>query len=276
MIIDFSTWRPSVHTLQSASVTAVGRYIGWDGEPGFQDIGKNLTKTEAHTYLNAGIDIFLSFEYAADAALSGFEQGLKDCALANRQLRDLGAPQGMTVYYALDFDIKDYAPASSDPKAKLGPAALYFEGIHAGKPNHTVGVYGGYWAVSRAMDAGLAQMGWQTIAWSGGQWYEKAALRQLASQFMGQADVNLHGLRDPDDFGQWPRPVKQHTGPAKVMADGHTSLRRAAQSFGTGVPATLWETAQHEPGGFGRLQVDYIRAGNWDAPMPEKMVVWLP
>lgn len=64
--------------------------------------------------------------------------------------------------------------------------------------------------------------------------------------------------------------------PRRLVADGHTSLREVVKADGTGVPAALWETAQHEPGGFGRLQADYIRAGNWDAPMPSGTVVWLP
>src|SRR5258707_192946 len=183
--------------LKAAGVTAVGRYIGWDGEPGYSNIRKNLTTTEARELLAAGMEIFLAFEYAADAALKGAVQGTADAHLATRQLRDLGAPAGVTVYFALDFNIGDFAPGSSDPRAKLGPAAHYFDAINAAKPTYKVGVYGGYPAVSRVLDAKLAAMGWQTIAWSGGRWDSRAVLRQLVTQLLGAADVELHE-------GRWP------------------------------------------------------------------------
>jgi len=35
MIIDYSTFRPTIAELKSAGVTAVGRYIGWDCRPGY-------------------------------------------------------------------------------------------------------------------------------------------------------------------------------------------------------------------------------------------------
>src|SRR5258708_13662387 len=98
--------------LKAAGMTAVGRHNAWDGEPGFQDIHKNLTIAEKSALLTAGIQIWLSFEYAADAALSGATQGIKDVQLASRQLRDLGmAPPGTAVYYAADSDPPAYAPA---------------------------------------------------------------------------------------------------------------------------------------------------------------------
>src|SRR5258708_5624932 len=89
MLIDYSVLRPPMPLLKAAGVTAVGRYIGWDGDPGFQDIHKNPPLAEKNAPLTAGIQIWLSFEYAADAALSGAPQGTKDCALASRQLQAL-------------------------------------------------------------------------------------------------------------------------------------------------------------------------------------------
>src|SRR5258707_14641992 len=126
MLIDYSVLRPPIPLLQAAGVTAVGRYLGWDGEPGFQNIHKNLTLAEKNTLLAAGIEIWLSFEYAANAAESGAAQGTKDAQLASRQLAALGmAAPGTAVYYAVDFDIPDYAPAlpptAANARAKLGP-----------------------------------------------------------------------------------------------------------------------------------------------------------
>lgn len=276
MIIDYSTFRPTTAQLKSAGVTAVGRYIGWDSVPGFASIGKNVTAGEAAELRAAGIQIFLSFEYAAQAALSGASQGKKDGQLATEQLHDLGAPEDMTVYFALDFDIPDFAPHSDDPKAKLGAATAYFEAIHALQPAYTVGVYGGYYAVKRVLDAGLATMGWQTIAWSGGQWDGRAVLRQLASQVFGAADVDLQGAH-AIDFGQWPRPNVKPAPPAsgKHVMSGNQSLRAFVHYHGRTVQEVVWETAHREPG-FGPLQAAYIAEGNWDALTPKGMIVWLP
>ncbi len=140
MIIDYSTFRPAIQMLKDAGVTAAGRYIGWDCQPGCDCKGKNITKAEADELTGNGISVFLSFEYEAAAVVKGGVQGEADGKLASRQLAALGAPEGMTVYFAVDFDIPDFAPGSTDPKAKLGPAAGYFEAINALTPSYKVGV----------------------------------------------------------------------------------------------------------------------------------------
>src|SRR5258708_17627167 len=92
MIIDYSTLRPPMTVLKAAGVTAVGRYIGWDGEPGYSNIRKNLTTTEARELLAAGMEIFLAFEYASDPALKRAVQGTAHAPLATPQRTDLCAP----------------------------------------------------------------------------------------------------------------------------------------------------------------------------------------
>jgi len=219
MIIDYSTFRPSAQTLHAAGITAVGRYIGWDCEPGFGCIRKNLTPTEKAVLHAAGVSVFVSFEYAANAAVNGAPQGTKDVALANRQMAAL-AMTGCAVYYSIDFDLGDYAPhlpdTAANALAKLGPVAHYFDAIHAGHPNHTVCAYGGYYAIKRLFDAKLITHGWQTLAWSAGQVDHRAVLVQQIKQVFGAADVNLH-QGNAIDFGQWPRPVSP---PPAVISDG--------------------------------------------------------
>ncbi len=117
-------------------------------------------------------------------------------------------------------------------------------------------------------------MGWQTIAWSGGQWDDRAVLRQLATQVWGSnADVNLHA-GGAADFGQWPRPPAPAHQPEQFHANGTVSLRDAAHQHGRAVSELLWLTAQHKPGGYGPLEVPYINAGQWDTAMPAGMIFW--
>jgi len=212
MIVDYSTARPTMAALKSAGVTAVGRYIGWDSVPGYKSIGKNITTAEAAELRGVGISIFLAFEYAANAAVNGATQGTSDGGLAIAQLIALSAPMGMAVYFAVDFDIPDYAPGLPDipanARAKLGPVADYFAAIVNLKPPYEVGVYGGYYAVNRLLNAGLVTKAWQATAWSGGNLDPRAVLYQTTSAAPvsgGDTDIRGHATT-VEDYGQWPRP----------------------------------------------------------------------
>lgn len=205
-IIDYSTIRPSTSELKAAGITAVGRYVGWDSVPGFHSIGKNISKIEADALLATGIDIFLAFEYDATAAVHGAPQGNKDATLAGTQLADLGAPEGICVYFALDWDTPDYAPhlvsTPANAVAKLGPIAEYFQAIQNAHHKYAIGAYGGYWALSRLFDAGLIHYGWQTVAWSGGRVDPRASLLQTTSKVsISGADQNIHQNKSP--WGTW-------------------------------------------------------------------------
>jgi hypothetical protein len=252
MIIDYSVARPAMSALKAAGVTAVGRYLGWDGQPGFSNIHKNLTRTEAAHLTANGIAIFVSFEYAADAVTHGRQQGLKDGKLASEQLHDLGAPPGMAVYFAVDFDIRDYAPHSSDPAAKLGPAADYFAAINSLSPRYQVGVYGGYYAVSRCLDAKLATIAWQTVAWSGGQWDERAVLRQKLGAPLAGADLDTvrENTSHGHDYGQWPRPALPKRKPPEYVTHvtaGHLSFHDLCARHGATEAHVLRLTAKFAP-----------------------------
>jgi hypothetical protein len=289
MIIDYSVARPPVSVLKSAGVTAVGRYIGWDSVPGFSSIGKNLTRAEAGHLLDAGIAIFLAFEYAPDAVLRGRSQGLRDGELAERQLSELGAPPGMAVYFAVDFDIRDYAPHSTDPAAKLGPAADYFAAVRSLDPSYQVGIYGGYYAVKRALDARLASIAWQTVAWSGGQWDERAVIRQKLGTPIAGADFNElreHTAHGPD-FGQWPRPHRQPAPPEEPVhktvthvTAGQLSLAALAAKLQTRPMHILHLTCDH----FGGFPPEVAAWGNAvlsgaidpEAPMPAGLHLRVP
>lgn len=210
-IIDFSTARPSISELKAAGVTTVMRYIGWDGVGGFPNTGKNLTKPEAEAYLAANISIGIVFEYSANAPALGAEQGLKDATLAKEQLAQLGAPVTTGVYFAVDFDIPDYAPGlaniPANARAKLGPVGDYFAAINRFGGGYRVGGYGGYWAISRLFDAGLITMGWQAVAWSGGNVDHRINLLQtLDKSPIAFSDINIHEQKQAD-FGQWPSPA---------------------------------------------------------------------
>jgi hypothetical protein len=285
LIIDYSVLRPSAGVLKAAGVTAAGRYIGWDSVPGHASIGKNISREEAGELRSLGIAVFLAFEYAADAPARGAAQGTADGHLAIRQLADLGAPAGMGVYYAADWDVPDYAPHLPDTPgnalAKLGPVGHYFQAIHAVKPAHQIGGYGGYYVIKRLFDANLITLGWQTIAWSGGQRDHRAQLYQTGATALGGADVNVHEGAAAD-FGQWPRPHVT-TPPAKFHGEYETagmySLAGVAAKLGTTSSALLRMTAVHYKS-FGdplAAWLNAVHAGTKPAstPLPAGIRLWV-
>ena len=218
VVADYSFARPTPAQLKAAGVKAVGRYFGQAGPP------KNLTKTEAAGLTAAGIAIFSIFEYGAQQATGGAAQAVKDVALARQQRDEVGMPHNRPFYFAVDFDLPDYAPGSTDPLAKLGPVGAYFRTIHA-EMGGNAGGYGGYWLIKRLFDAHLITWGFQTVAWSGGQWDARACLRQGGATALGGA-VDLDSAQRAD-FGQWgvaaPAPP-----PPPAQLDGYLVLPGAA------------------------------------------------
>jgi hypothetical protein len=275
--IDYSTWRPSIKVLKDNGVKAVGRYIGWDGQPGYQDIGKNITPAEASRLHSNNIAVWLAFEYSPSAPALGWVQGIADGKLAMEQTEQLKVPPGRTVYFAADWDVPDYAPSSGNAHKKLGPVAEYFEAIASLKPDYEIGIYGGYWPVSRAITAGLVKHGWQTDAWSGGNFDRRCSIHQYAGQiFEGNADRNSVLVQD---FGQWPGPaVKPKTKIVlahQVITGAETMHQFITQHPHNAVSTILRVTAENSPhglftGGMGK----YIDVGDWDAALPEGATVY--
>jgi hypothetical protein len=199
-VVDYSFSRFSPAQLHNMGAVAVGRYLT---VVNVQTEGKLLTRAEAQGLSAAGIGIVSTFEYQGNDALGGYQQGKEYAALAHEQHTAAGAPAGRPIYFGVDFNTPDYAPhlpnTPENAHAKLGEIAHYFQGINdtLGGP-HLTGAYGGYWVIKRLFEAGLISLGWQTVAWSGGQRYPRAGL--LQDGFFGTYDVNR---ADIDDFGQW-------------------------------------------------------------------------
>lgn len=208
--VDEAWERAPSNVLSAGGVKFVVRYLSYD------TTGKNLTAAEAKTLSGAGLSIVSNWEYGAQAAKYGYSQGMRDAAEAEKQHLACGAPADRPIYFSVDYDVPDMAPAKSDPAAKLGPVADYFRGVAMVLGLARTGAYGGYWAISRLFDAGLIKWGWQTYAWSGGRWDGRAQLHQTQNNIViGGAHVDRDEAEVPD-FGQWrvgtPAPTPAPTG----------------------------------------------------------------
>jgi hypothetical protein len=151
----------------------VAQLKSWGAVAGFgyvsRDASKSLDAALVRQYAAAGIKSGVFFEDTAQRATGGYAAGVADAKFAIATAAGYGMPSWAPILVAVDYDIPDYAPNSNDPMLKLGPVGAYLKGWcdTIGKPR--VGVYGGYWVVIRAIAAGVASYGVQTIAWSGGQ-----------------------------------------------------------------------------------------------------------
>ena len=156
--LDYAGGRPSGADLAAAGISFVCRYVT-DGGSGLPN--KILTAAEFADLQANNIAVVFNWEQAADNMLGGAAQGTTDAQAALANIRSLpGAPSQPVVYFSCDFDS---TPDQQTPiNAYLQAAAQVLGG------SQFVGIYGGFWPLSRALDAGVCKYGWQTEAWSGG------------------------------------------------------------------------------------------------------------
>jgi hypothetical protein len=182
--LDWAWGHASITDLKRAGIRFACRYLS-------HDAGKNLTHGEAVALSKAGIDLVVVWETTANRAGQSSAAGRQDAVEASKQAAACGKPTHSPIYFAVDFD------------AQPAQVREYFRGVNSVLGTGRTGVYGGYRVVKGLMDAGLAKYGWQTYAWSGGQWHNPAQIRQYQNgvHVAGvSADRNRATHRD---FGQW-------------------------------------------------------------------------
>lgn len=187
--VDWSYGNIDPQALHDAGKSFVCRYLS-------HDPGKNLTRTEAERYSNAGIDLVVVWESGSNNAALGYSQGRSDANTALAQAKVCGMPEGRPIFFAVDFDA-------------AGPEiAPYFEGVAAVLGRDHSGIYAGLDAVEYILDRKIVDWAWQTYAWSNHKWDKRAHLRQVLISLTG-AELRIDGVVvDYDkstavDFGQW-------------------------------------------------------------------------
>lgn len=182
-------------TLKARGVGFIARYLSGGNS-------KDLKSAELRAALDHGISVVLVWETDGRAPLNGYAAGVRDAKRADAQARGLGMPR-VPIYFALDLDTYAYAAVNN-----------YLRGVASVIGKARTGLYAGYGPIKAAFDAGVITYGWQTYAWSGGRWDNRAQLRQYLNNvgFAGmQADFDKSTAAD---FGQWPRPGKSAPAPA--------------------------------------------------------------
>ena len=179
----------SANQMKAAGVTFVCRYLS------YQPNSKNITPAEFANLRKAGLTVVLVWEGSGHEG--GSTNGASAAREANRQAAALGAG-GIPIYFApCDYDV---------PPGDQAGINAYLDGAASVIGRARTGLYGGYWPVKRAFDAGKMHYGWQTYAWSGNNVDNRAHLYQYRNGMrMGPADVDFDRSLHTD-YGGWPRP----------------------------------------------------------------------
>jgi hypothetical protein len=208
-------------TLKSLGATFVCRYLR---EVGAQEI---------HDLHAAGINVVLIHEYSGTTPRGGFNYGVADARLAKSQADALGCPDHVVIWFTADFD------ATPQEQSAIN---AYLDGCSSVVGFNRVGLYGGYWPLSRAFAAGKLKWGWQTYSWSGGNFDSRCQLFQYSNNHK-LAGVNVDYDRAfPVDYGQWAPGALATKGGAMlaeaVNADGR---RERFTALASGQIKHIWE-----------------------------------
>jgi Domain of unknown function (DUF1906) len=179
--VDYSFARPSPTGLRRIGATFAGRYLTGGG--------KALTVEEARDLGAAGLDLVALFELEEESMALGGGEGAAHGRQALDAARALGMPLDRPIYFACDFDIDE---------SQMGAALDYMYAARRVLAGHYyAAAYGGLRLVTATLAAGFG-FAWQTLAWSGGTWNERAQLRQIQIGSAWDTDRALAA-----DFGQW-------------------------------------------------------------------------
>lgn len=147
---------------------------------------KDVSAAELKNFKAAGVAV--GFVWETNGAPTSATQGTTHAVEAQAELVALAAEIGdasllkATVYFAIDEESSPVSVGYIQAAAKV-----------LGAPR--TGVYGGYGTVKAVMDAKACAYAWQTYAWSGGQWDNRAILRQVQNDIkVGPCDADADEL----------------------------------------------------------------------------------
>lgn len=179
---------PDPSTLKAHGVDFACRYLS---EVNSLTKTKLLTPAEAKALSQAGISIISNYEWYANRALEGEASGVADAQIAKQQHAECGGPPDRPVYFSVDCDCSGEQ------------VAAYFRGVASVLGLERIGVYGSFPVVKYLLENNLARWGWQTYAWSNGQWFDGAHIQQYQNGVSLAGHSVDYDRAMKEDFGAW-------------------------------------------------------------------------
>ncbi|NHN33581.1 DUF1906 domain-containing protein [Paenibacillus agricola] len=149
---------------------------------------KALTLAEAEIITAAGMHIVSVFETSAGRPLTGKDGGKNDGSTALQLAKDIGQPEGSTIYAAVDFDATP---------GQMPLILAYLKAFDEATPGYATGVYGSAYVVEAVQAAGVCSHYWQTYAWSRGKVVDGIHIYQ----FRNDIEVNGIGVDLNESYG---------------------------------------------------------------------------
>jgi hypothetical protein len=205
--LDYAGGRPGGSAIAAAGFDFVVRYLS-SGGPGLP--GKLLTPGEADDLRANAVDIVSNWETTATRMLDGYQAGVEDATAALAQVLACGGRKDRPIYFSADWDSTAQQQAAIDDYLR---GAAWVLGVE------NVGIYGGYWSVSRALDNGTAKWAWQTDAWSGGNLDPRINLHQrIGFVWVGGVECDQNEALTTD-YGQWSAHAEPNIGGDMQLTD---------------------------------------------------------
>ena len=260
--VDFAGGRPGGQAIAEMGYRFVCRYLS-DG--GTELPSKRLTVDEARDLGAHGLGVVSNWENTADRMLGGYNAGVDDSLLADAWHTRCGGPPGRPIYFSADWD------ATPEQQNLIND---YLRGCASIIGLSRVGIYGGYWPVARALDAGLCAWSWQATAWSATNIDSRINILQRSGEFTTiggvQCDINDSYTAD---YGQWNYQAAEDdpmsAQDSQFLADIHAAMFNDIQSrspfrhLGEGAVLESYELPVNDDG-FAHAQYVEWAAGRGD------------
>src|SRR5574340_1012652 len=178
--------RPYGPAVRNSPYSTICRYLSDGGE---QLPGKQLLPDEAASYLEHDIALVSNWESWADRMREGEQAGREDAGRAGDWHNHCGGPDHGVIYFSCDYDA---------PEGDQGAIDDYLRACIDVLGADRVGLYGGYWPLSRAKVAMPSLRLWQTLAWSGSNRCDGLnMLQRIGFVTVGGAQCDVNEIHTP-------------------------------------------------------------------------------
>jgi hypothetical protein len=186
--LDCRSSAPAAVAVQQAGYEFLIRYLS-AGDP-----GAVLTAAQTEDLRRHGVSVVAAWEHSPQRMKDGFDAGVVDAQAAAAQVIACGGRSDRPIYFCARWD---------STEQDQGPINAYLRGAASVIGTANVGIFGGYWPVSRALDAGTARWGWQTHDWSGSNFDERAQLELTGDTGQLSGIGYALNISRVADYGQW-------------------------------------------------------------------------
>jgi len=181
---------PSIASMKAAGVSFVCRYLSFVNP---LTEGKLLKADEARALHQAGIAIVSNYEWYEKRPLEGEASGIADAKIAAEQHAACGGPADRPIYFSVDMDVDG------------SQVADYFRGVASVLGLARTGAYGSFKVLTYLFDNHLIEWGWQTYAWSDGEWEPRAHIEQWKDSVLFAGESVDLDRSTTHEYGAWGR-----------------------------------------------------------------------